>query len=70
MKSGQSSPKIESRCCQSGCSDCPWGFESDPNIPGEFIQEKKKSSIKNGEKTLEELQELAEKYLQDLSPKP
>ena len=52
--------KIKSRCCQSGCSDCPWGFKSDPELPQE-LREVKESSCDSKN---EDLQALAEKYLE------
>lgn len=49
--------KIRGRCCQSGCSDCPWGFKSDSQTPQELLS----SDIDE----LDQLQMLAEKYLEE-----
>lgn len=50
---------LESRCCQSGCPGCPWGFVADPETPGELINQEL------AEKAEIDWQEIAEKYLSE-----
>lgn len=49
-----------SRCCQTVCPDCPWGYKGDSDIPYEI-----KNSLPGNreDEQLEHLQSMAEYYL-------
>ena len=52
--------KLKSRCCQSGCEDCPWGFRSDPSTPAELL-----TAVGSNCDDQKSLELLAEKYLKE-----
>ncbi len=51
--------ELESRCCQSGCPGCPWGYTSDTETPAELLLDQKDTELTE----IKKLQEEAEKYL-------
>ena len=49
----------KTRCCQTGCDNCPWGFKLDPQKPLEL-------QVKNASSEEEDVDlDLVESYLED-----
>ena len=61
---------LDSRCCQSGCPDCPFGFKLDPQLPQELKESRDAHRPAEKDEFMTLNEELLESYMADKELNP